>query len=140
MRISTKGRYGLATMIMLAKKGGNHTAIDVSNYLGISKIYMEQVFSLLKKAELVQSQKGSLGGYSLAKEASSITAYDILKATESALFEQTQISIASKNSTDIESILSNHVWVPIDLSIKNLLTSKSLEDMLIDYNDNMFYI
>ena len=140
MRISTKGRYGLATMIMLAKKGGNHTAIDVSNYLGISKIYLEQVFSLLKKSELIKSVKGSLGGYSLAKAASDITAYDILKATELALFEQTQHSTATKQATDIETTLITHIWQPIDLSIQKLLTSTTLEDLSRNSDDNMFYI
>ena len=58
MRISSKGRYGLASMILLGQKEkeAEPTAIlAVSEKCGISKIYLEQVFTLLKKAELVHS-------------------------------------------------------------------------------------
>ena len=53
MRISAKGRYGLAAMAYLAhsyNNGAPVTIIRISEKLGISKIYLEQVFSLLRKA------------------------------------------------------------------------------------------
>ena len=71
MKISAKGRYGLAAMTYLARNyasGSPITIISISEKLGISKIYLEQVFSLLKRARLVNSIKGSQGGYQLARE------------------------------------------------------------------------
>ena len=56
--------------------------------LGISKIYLEQVFSLLKRARLVNSIKGSQGGYQLSRAPRAITAYDILSAIELSLMEE----------------------------------------------------
>ena len=55
MRISSKGRYAVAAMTELAgvwKNGGSLTVLRISEALGISKIYLEQVFSLLKRAQL----------------------------------------------------------------------------------------
>ena len=63
MKISAKGRYGLAAMTYLARNyasGAPITIISISEKLGISKIYLEQVFSLLKRANLVNSIKGFL--------------------------------------------------------------------------------
>ena len=60
MKISAKGRYGLAAMTYLARNyeaGTPITIISISEKLGISKIYLEQVFSLLKRARLVNSIK-----------------------------------------------------------------------------------
>ena len=88
MKLSAKGRYGLAAMTQLAMNyhaGGPVTIIKISERLGISKIYLEQVFSLLKRAKLVRSIKGSQGGYQLAREPERITAYDILATIELAL-------------------------------------------------------
>ena len=71
MKISAKGRYGLAAMTCLARNfasGSPITIISISEKLGISKIYLEQVFSLLKRAQLVNSIKGSQGGYQLSRE------------------------------------------------------------------------
>ncbi len=48
MRISAKGRYALASMIDIARHSGNGkyiTVISISERLGISRIYLEQVFS-----------------------------------------------------------------------------------------------
>lgn len=62
MKISSKGRYGLAAMICIAQNCKNNeciTIIKISEILGISKIYLEQVFSLLKRAGLVNSIKGA---------------------------------------------------------------------------------
>ena len=53
MKISAKGRYGLAAMTYLARNyscGTPITIVQISKKLGISKIYLEQVFALLKRA------------------------------------------------------------------------------------------
>lgn len=62
MKISAKGRYGLAAMTYLARNyasGSPVTIVSISEKLGISKIYLEQVFSLLKRARLVNSIKAA---------------------------------------------------------------------------------
>ena len=70
MRISARGRYALAATTSMAARyqtGENITVVSLSERLGISKIYLEQVFSLLKKADIVSSQKGAQGGYRLCR-------------------------------------------------------------------------
>ena len=50
MKISAKGRYGLAAMSYIAQNyrtGSPITIISIAEKLGISKIYLEQVFSSL---------------------------------------------------------------------------------------------
>ncbi len=51
MRLSTKGKYGLAAMIYLGEKENSPDPVTIaiiSGELNISKIYLEQIFSLLK--------------------------------------------------------------------------------------------
>ncbi len=91
MRLSARGRYALAATISMAGRystGENITVVSLSERLGISKIYLEQVFSLLKKADIVSSQKGAQGGYRLAKPPHEITALSVLAATDLSLFEE----------------------------------------------------
>ena len=91
MKISAKGRYGLAAMAYLARNfesGTPVTIISISERLGISKIYLEQVFSLLKRSQLVRSIKGSQGGYQLMRPPGNITAFDVLSAIELGLMEK----------------------------------------------------
>ena len=48
----------------------------------ISLGYLERLFSNLKKADLIESEKGAAGGYRLSKPASKIAVYNIVKALE----------------------------------------------------------
>lgn len=87
MKISTKGRYGLRIMTDIADNQGDGCVpiSDIALREHLSEKYLEQITNLLSKAGLVQSVRGSKGGYHLAKSAQEITVLDILTATEGSL-------------------------------------------------------
>lgn len=90
MKFSTRTKYGLSAMILLAEyyeADSLKSLVSLAEELEISKIYLEQVFSQLKKHDLVVSIKGAKGGYKLAHHAKDITILAILEATEPSLFE-----------------------------------------------------
>ncbi|AKL98078.1 RrF2 family transcriptional regulator [Endomicrobium proavitum] len=133
MKISAKARYGLSSMLCLAQKyntGEYITIISLSERLKISKIYLEQVFSLLKRARLVVSTKGSQGGYQLAKNPKEISAFDILLSIEAALFEKTADTVA-KSDAPIEKTMQR-LFGALDDNIKKTLTSISLEHLVLE--------
>ncbi|MGE4283847.1 MAG: Rrf2 family transcriptional regulator [Clostridia bacterium] len=69
MKISARGRYALAATITMAADyvpGECMILPDISEKLGISKIYLEQVSTLLRRADLILSNKEPQGGYQLA--------------------------------------------------------------------------
>ncbi|HEX2985812.1 MAG TPA: Rrf2 family transcriptional regulator [Caproiciproducens sp.] len=147
MRISSKGRYGLAAMINMAQNYASNeciTIISISEKLGISKIYLEQVFSLLKRAGLVFAAKGAQGGYKLIKNPKDITAYEILHALEQSLFEKTEESVA-KQALYIEEAMQTAVFAKIDDAVKATLEKVTLDDLLMELEKQktegfMFYI
>lgn len=131
MRISAKGRYGLCSMVYLAQNAGTSGCINllkISEDLGISKIYLEQVFSLLKKAGLVLSIKGASGGYQLSRNADAITAFDILNAIEITLFEAVETS-TSKQAGYIEDTLQSILWKELDHTVISFLSGITLEKL-----------
>lgn len=132
MRISSKGRYGLAAMISMAQYYTSDeciTIISISERLGISKIYLEQVFALLKRAGLVFAAKGAQGGYKLAKPPQAINIYEILKALEQSLFEKTDESVA-KQANEIEQAMQQLVFDDIDRAIAAALEKITLFDLV----------
>ena len=148
MRISAKGRYALAALTFMAQQyntGEYITIITISEELGISKIYLEQVFSLLKKAELVFSSKGSQGGYQLSRIPQEITILDVLSAVEVSLFEQTNDTVPEK-APEIEKALKYTVFDVLDQSIIQTLSSITLADLVSEAEKHkkdeamMFYI
>jgi len=139
MRISTKGRYGLAAMLTIANASKPLSALEISESLALSKIYLEQVFSMLKKAQLVESNKGSLGGYFLPRPLEEITVLEILQATELALFEPTG-SNGSTVAKALEVTLEDKVYSKIDKCLKETLGAITLKELVNRPAENMFYI
>lgn len=148
MRISSKGRYGVAAMISMAQNQSKNeyiTIISIAEKLGISKIYLEQVFSLLKRAGLVASIKGAQGGYKLAMPMEKITAAQILRAVEVGLFEKTEKSV-SESAHHIDLSMDALIWNQLDASIQETLEAVTLSDLARESDkhkkgkDLMFYI
>ena len=71
MLVSTKGRYGLRSMVELALnyQEGPLPLRVIAERQEISESYLEQVFASLRKAGLVRAVRGSFGGYVLARPA-----------------------------------------------------------------------
>ncbi len=131
MKISSKGRYALASMIYMAQDkthGGSFTVIGISQKLGISKIYLEQVFSLLRRGGLVTSTKGAQGGYSLARPALEISAADILMATETSLFDEPESTVKDTNP-GIDRALSDTLFIPANKAFKEIFERMPLSEL-----------
>ncbi|MDR0435000.1 MAG: Rrf2 family transcriptional regulator [Gracilibacteraceae bacterium] len=131
MKISSKGRYALAAMILLAQnsaEGSPLTVIAIAGKLAMSKIYLEQVFALLRKGGLVTSIKGSQGGYQLARSADKISAADVLAVTETSIFEDTE-STAPDSQPGIERALQDSLFTPANSAVKEIFGRMSLADL-----------
>ncbi|MBM4430118.1 MAG: Rrf2 family transcriptional regulator [Chloroflexi bacterium] len=87
MRLSTVGRYALRAMVDLAMHQGQGAVLrkDIATRQGISGHYLAHLFGKLKQAGLIDSVMGPGGGYVLARDASTISAADVLRAVEETL-------------------------------------------------------
>lgn len=131
MKISTKGRYALAATIYMAQyyeKGEYITVSSIAQRLGISKIYLEQVFSLLKQGGIVSSVKGAQGGYQLARMPLQINALVVLASVELSLFQKTPETV-SKKAPEIEKTLRQSAFDLLDQAVRETLSEVSLADL-----------
>ncbi|MDR0234331.1 MAG: Rrf2 family transcriptional regulator [Zoogloeaceae bacterium] len=136
MRISAKGRYAFAALIEIArqtKAGELVSVVSISEKLGISKIFLEQTVSALKKGEIIQSTKGAKGGYQLAREARLISALDVLSTVENVLLEKADATVAEQ-SPATETALREKLFEKLDRAIKTCLSEVTIQDLL-EYAD-----
>lgn len=139
MKISTKGRYGLTIMMELAAKfGEGPTSLkSIAEKNELSEHYLEQLIAPLRNAGLVKSVRGAYGGYILAKEATAITAGDIIRVLEG--------PISPVDFTEEDDPAKRDLWLRIRDSIADVLDSTTL-DSLVNYEEHdmkanyMFYI
>ena len=85
MKLSAKGRYAIKAMINIAlnTSKGPKTLLEIAKYQGISLSYLEQLFALLRKHNLVSGIRGPGGGYKLSAEPENITIAQIINAINS---------------------------------------------------------
>ncbi|MEA4988047.1 MAG: Rrf2 family transcriptional regulator [Anaerovorax sp.] len=132
MRISAKGRYALAALTYMAQIHANDktvTLIKISEALGISKLYLEQAFSLLRQAELVTSIKGPQGGYLLSRDPKEITVFQVLSAIESTLFQPAEQTVQEK-APFLDKAMEARVFSKLDEAVFETLSKISLTDLV----------
>ncbi len=84
MRMSTKGRFAVNALIDLALRApaGPVALASISQRQDISLSYLEQLFSRLRRAGVVESTRGPGGGYTLGRAADVISVADIVSAVD----------------------------------------------------------
>ncbi len=148
MKISTKGRYGLRAMVDLAVySAGDHISLkSIAERQNISEGYLEQVFSTLRKAGLINSIKGAQGGYALADKPERITVGAVLRALEGNLSVIDEKSLEEKTNDKIEDCIREKVWSAINANINDMVDDINLDDLMNEYKKmankqaDMYYI
>ncbi|EHN16731.1 RrF2 family transcriptional regulator [Clostridium sporogenes] len=143
MKISTKGKYGIKAIIDLAINSTEEavTLKSISERQNISEGYLEQIFSLLRKNNLIKGIKGAQGGYILEKDSAHITAGEILRSLEG------DLSVVELNddylNNRMEKSIKTNLWDRINESIERVVDSITLEDLVEAYkksdNQNIMY-
>ena len=128
MKLSTKGRYGVKAMVELAIHYGDSplSIKTISQRQGISEYYLEQLFSPLRKAKLINSIRGAQGGYILGREPKDIKVSDIMYVLEG------PIEIVACDNIDC--CATRLLWTKIKSSIDEVMEGITLQDIVDDYN------
>jgi Rrf2 family protein len=84
MKINTKTRYGLRTMMEIAMQGDGRGVFqkEISERQEISFKYLDQIIASMKASGLIANSGGRMSGYILSREPEKISVYDIYKAFE----------------------------------------------------------
>ncbi len=133
MRLTTKGRYAVTAMLDLGLNydSGSITLADISERQSISLSYLEQLFSKLRKHELVSSARGPGGGYKLSRPAAEITVFDVISAVDENI--DSTACKGKGNCRDGEMCLSHHLWCNLSQQIQNYLSGITLGQIIMNY-------
>jgi len=133
MKLTSKGRYAVMALVDIAKFNDiNPVSLrDISLRQGISVDFLEQIFSKLKKNELVKSIRGTQGGYILSKKPSDIKLNNIFDAVDERV-KTVQCKKESKKSCNGKSskCVTHDLWNELETHINSFFEQKSLEDLV----------
>jgi|APFre7841882654_1041346.scaffolds.fasta_scaffold02480_2 Rrf2 family cysteine metabolism transcriptional repressor len=134
MKLSTRTRYGVRLMVALALNYGKGPVLlkDIAKGQNISEKYLSLIVIPLRGIGLVNSIRGTYGGYSLAKDPSQITMKKIVDVLEG----DCSLVDCVKNPSICPRVpicVSHDIWVIISGRISETLNSITL-DMLVKMN------
>lgn len=132
MRVSAKADYAVRAMLELAAGGSSAerpaTAESIAVAQGIPLNFLERILSELRTNGLIQSRRGSDGGYWLAREPAAITLADVIRTVDGPL-----AAVRGEDPDKVEyrgnAEPLRDVWIALRTSVRDVLESVSLADL-----------
>jgi len=143
MMFSTKAEYGVRVMVELARRAGKDGGCpvplaEIAAHDGLPLAYLEHLVARLRKAGLVDSRRGSRGGYLLARPADAITMAEVVEALEGSIAPIECISeaadgsiVCSRESDPSHVCPTKLLWTRVRSSIVRTLRETTLADLLL---------
>ncbi len=143
MMFSTKAEYGVRVMVELARRTGGEPVplAEIAADDGLPLAYLEHLVARLRKAGLVDSRRGSRGGYLLARPAAQITMAEVVEALEGSIApiecisEAADGSIVCSRESAREGVghpcPTKTLWTRVRFSIITTLRETTLADLLV---------
>ena len=130
MRITTRGQLAVSAMTDLAlRQQMRPVALStISARQGTSLSYLEQLFSALRRAGLVDSTRGPGGGYTLARRAEQVSVAEIILAVENLKSDDTQ-ALGQGQAAQMKA-MTGELWITFNSRVMDYLQSVSLADLV----------
>ena len=133
MKLNSKSRYAVMALADIANFNEKSPVSlrDISLRQNISLVYLEQIFSKLKKNNIVKSIRGTNGGYILSEDPSQIKLSSIFSAVDEKV-KQVQCKKESKKGCNGKSTkcITHYLWDELEIYINDFFDKKNLEDLL----------
>ena len=128
MEITTKGRYAVRVMAELARKVDYLSISEIATSQKISQKYLEKIISPLAKAGLVESKRGTDGGYKLKRNPQEYNIKEILDA----MGESTKVASCGgeEKCPMAEKCDTMGIWHTLNHLISDYLENITLKDLI----------
>jgi Rrf2 family cysteine metabolism transcriptional repressor len=140
MMFSTKAEYGVRVMVELARRAGEEPIplAEIAERGGLPLAYLEHLVARLRKAGLVDSRRGSRGGYLLARSPTEITMAEVVEALEGSIAPIECISegsdgsiVCSRETHPGHACPTKQLWTRVRFSIVRTLQEMTLADLVL---------
>ncbi len=129
MKLSSRSDYATKAMLELSTTPDKPVNLAyLAQVEDISISYLEQIFSLLRKHDLVKSVRGPGGGYILSKPMNNITIGNIVKAIDMSR-KSKKLEQAEDLDDPTHKPASHQMWEHLSSMVYGYLNKISLEDI-----------
>ena len=133
MKLTSKGRYAVMALADIASFDRQNPVSlrDISLRQNISLVFLEQIFSKLKKNNIVKSIRGTQGGYILNRNPNDIKLTNIFYAVDEKV-KTVQCNKDSKKGCNGKATkcITHDLWDELETHINSFFENKSLNDLI----------
>jgi len=133
MKLTSRGRYAVMALADIANfERQNPVSLrDISLRQNISLVYLEQIFSNLKKNNIVKSIRGANGGYILSNDPGQIKLSSIFSAVDEKV-KTVKCNKESKKGCNGKptKCITHYLWDELEIYINDFFDKKNLGDLL----------
>jgi Rrf2 family protein len=129
VRISAKEDYAIRATIELAvANGGTVKRERIADAQGIPAPFLENILLQLKRAEIVDAQRGAEGGFRLARPASEISVADVIRAVSGPMATVRGVRPQAVDYAGSAEPLRD-LWLAVRASLRGVLENVTLADL-----------
>ncbi len=133
MRITYRGDYALKTILELALRFGEESAPtihEIAKRLDIPPKFLEQILLDLKRGGFVESRRGKIGGYLLAKSPEQIRLGDVIRFIDGPIEPVACVDKRYKGCRDIRNCIFRNIWEQVAESTAKIIDNITFEDLV----------
>lgn len=131
MKITYKGDYALKTILDLSLNYGEEpvTIQELARRSDIPAKFLEQILLNLKRGGFVESRRGKIGGYLLAKHPSEIRLGEVVRYIDGPIEPVECVDKRYKGCRDINRCVFRDVWVKVTESTSKIIDNITFDDL-----------
>ncbi len=136
MRITYKGDYALKALLDLAVhyESGVSTINDIAKRIDAPVKFLEQVLLDLKKGGFVESKRGNVGGYHLAKDPAKITLGQVVRYIEGPIEPISCVEKGYTKCSDLSCCLFKGIWQKVANATSGIIDNVTFGDLANQIN------
>ena len=137
MQLNTLARYGMRAVIRLAILTDGSTQLAsvkrIAEEENVSSKYLESIFAVLKRNNILTAVKGKRGGYKLARPLKKITTLEIIETLGGRIGPVDCVINKEFCENDPKKCIVAPLWCDLNILIRDFLKSRTLEDIVHHY-------
>jgi Rrf2 family protein len=138
MKITYKGDYALKALLDLALhyEKGLSTINDVAKHIDAPVKFLEQVLLGLKKGGFVESKRGNIGGYQLAKDPSEITLGQVIRYIDGPIEPIGCVEKGYSNCSDLRRCIFKGIWQKVAFATSDIIDNITFDKLRQQINSS----
>jgi len=128
MELARSCHYAIRGLVFLAGKERPDQPVllrDIAEAINAPEAFLSKIFQNLRASSIVRSHRGTERGYALARDASEISMYDVIVATEGPASLHTSLVVTEETGGSFATL-----WTEVEALVASRLRSTTIEDLV----------